>query len=282
MQHNTPQQHRPTKDYTPRKRKTRAASVLPLLVLFVVLLGIMYFVLPKESGKHIGRTQYDGLVISEVMAANSSAVPDETGSFSDWLEIYNGTGADLNMEGVMLTNRTDRITFPFPSYMLKAGERVIVFADNRYQLDPTLPFHGKFKISSVGTHIYMYDPEMYLIDEVVTPTMTADQSFALMGTDENGQKKYELTDYYSPGFENSEDGFVAYRAQNATRSGALIINEVCPDPKVGIPDEDNEIVDWIELRNTTNETISLSGYYLSDKENRPLKWRFPESATIAP
>jgi len=179
MQQNAPQQRRPTKDYAPRKRKSRIATILPLLLLFTALLAVMYFVFPKEAGKHVGSSIYDGLVISEVMAANSSAVPDENGEFSDWLEIYNGTGQDLNMEGVMLTNRTDRITFPFPAYTLKAGGYVIVFADNRYQLDVNKPFHGKFKISSVGTHLYLYDPNMYLIDEVVTPTMTADQSYIL-------------------------------------------------------------------------------------------------------
>jgi len=280
MQQNAPQQRRPTKDYAPRKRKSNAAKVLPLMLLFAAALGLMYFIFPKEAGKHIGGSQYDGLIISEVMAANSSAVPDENGEFSDWMEIYNGTGHDVNMEGVMITNRTDRITFPFPAYTLPTDGRVLVFADNRYQLDPNQPFHGKFKISSVGTHLYLYDPNMYLIDEVVTPTMTADQSYALTGTDENGQKKYELTDYYSPGYENTEAGFSQYRAANSTQTGALIINEICPDPKVGIPDEDNEIVDWIELRNTTNQPISLAGYCLSDKENKPLKWRFPDSASI--
>ena len=174
MQQNTPQQHRPTKNYAPRKRRSRAASILPITLLFVVLLAGMYFVFPKEAGKHIGSSTYDGLVINEVMAANSSAVPDENGNFSDWLELYNGTGHDLNLEGVMLTNRTDRITFPFPAYVLKAGGYVLVFADKSYQLDPAKPFHGKFKISSAGDHLYLYDPNMYLIDEVVTPTMTAD------------------------------------------------------------------------------------------------------------
>ena len=282
MQQNAQQQRRPTKDYAPRKRKSRLRIVLPLLLLFVALLAVMYAVFPKEAGKHVGSSVYDGLVISEVMAANTSAVPDENGEFSDWLEIYNGTGADLNMEGVMLTNRTDRITFPFPSYLLKAGERVIVFADNRYQLDPANPFHGKFKISSVGDHLYLYDPSMYLIDEVVTPTMTADQSYILTGVDGNGARQYTLTDFYSPRYENTEEGFKAYRAENSTSSGALVINEVCPDPKVGIPDEDGDIVDWLELRNTTNMPVSLAGYCLSDKENKPLKWRFPDSATIPP
>ena len=77
MQQNAPQQRRPTKDYAPRKRKSNAAKVLPLMLLFAAALGLMYFVFPKEAGKHIGGSQYDGLVISEVMAANSSAVPDE-------------------------------------------------------------------------------------------------------------------------------------------------------------------------------------------------------------
>ena len=279
MQTNTPQR-RPVKDYAPKKRKSRTLTVLPLTLLFVALLALMYFIFPKEAGRSISGTKYDGLIISEVMAANSTAVPDENGEFYDWLELYNGTGADLDLEGVMLTNRNDRITFPFPSYLLKAGERVVVFASNSYQLDPSKPFHGKFKIASVGAHLYLYSPDMYLIDELVTPTMTADSSYSYVGTDANGVRMYETTDFYSPGHENSEAGFVAYRTANATQEGALSINEICPDPGIGIPDEDGEIVDWLELHNNTDQTIDLSGYALSDKENKPLKWRFPQGASI--
>ena len=283
MQYNTPQQERrptrmdpatptvprPHKDYTPKKRKSQLQKVLPLLLLFSALLIVIYLISPKEAGRRVGGSRFDGLVISEVMAANNSAVPDENGEFSDWLELYNGTGADLDMEGVMITNRTDRITFPFPSYTLKAGERVIVFASDSYQLDPSKPFHGKFKISSAGDHLYLYDPDMYLIDELATPTLTADTSYALTGIDEDGVRHYETTTYYSPGYENTEEGFVEYRSANSVESGALVINEVCPDPKVGIPDEDGEIVDWVELKNNTDSPISRTGYYLSDKETSP-------------
>ncbi len=283
MQNNAPQQQRPTrpkKDYAPRRHKSRSLSTLPYLLLFAALLMAMYLIFPKEAGRHVGSSKYDGLVISEVMAANNSAVPDENGAFSDWLELYNGTGADLDLEGVMLTNRTDRITFPFPSYTLEAGGRVVVFASDSYQLDPSRPFHGKFKISSAGDHLYLYDPNMYLIDELATPTLTADTSYALTAVDEDGVRHYETTTYYSPGYANTEEGFVAYRAANSTETGALVINEICPDPKVGIPDEDNEIVDWVELKNNTDQPISLGGYFLSDKENKPMKWRFPDGATI--
>ena len=277
MQYQTPQQQperpvqrparRPQKDYAPRRRKSQARTVLPLLLLFVALLAVMYAVFPKQAGRHVGSSHYTGLVISEVMAANNSAVPDEDGKFSDWLELYNGTGHDLDMEGVMLTVRTDRIQFAFPEYTLKAGERVVVFASDSYQLDPSKPFHGKFKISSAGCHIYLYDPDMYLIDELVTPTLTPDSCYALTSVDEDGFRHYETTDYYSPGYENTEEGFVAYRSANQIESGDLVINEVCPDPKIGIPDEDGDIVDWVELKNNTDRDIDLSHYYLSDKEN---------------
>ena len=290
MQYQTPQQQtrrtaqtpaqRPRKDYAPKKRKSQARTIVPLLVLFVALLALMYVVFPKQAGRHVGSSQYDGLVISEVMAANSSAVPDENGNFDDWLELYNGTGHDLDMEGVMLTTRTDRITFAFPEYTLKAGERVVVFGSGSYQMDPSKPFHGKFRISSAGSHIYLYDPDMYLIDELSTPTLSPDTCYALTGVDEDGVRHYETTSYYSPGYENTEEGFVEYRSANAIESGDLVINEVCPDPKIGIPDEDGEIVDWVELKNNTNRDIDLSKYYLSDKENKPMKWRFPEGAVI--
>ncbi|HRX09828.1 MAG TPA: lamin tail domain-containing protein, partial [Candidatus Limiplasma sp.] len=274
--------HRPTKDYAPRKRKSQLWSILPLTVLFVALLALMYVIFPKSAGRSIGASIYDGLVFSEVMSANSTAVPDENGEFSDWVEIYNGTGADLNLEGVMITNRSDRITFPFPSYVLKAGEFVTVFATNSYQLDPSKPFHGKFKISSVGETLYLYNPDLYLIDQITVPTLIADQSYALTGLTQDGERVYEVTDFYSPGFVNSEEGFLSYRADNARETGALIINEICPDPKVGIPDDNGTVVDWIEIYNTTDQTISLAGYYLSDKENKPLKWRFPDNAAVAP
>jgi len=261
------------------ERKNKYINVI-YIILFSVLLVLLYLVFPKEPVNRKSHEQYSGLVFSEAMSANSVAVPDENGEFCDWLEIYNGTGADLDLEGIMLTNRSDRITFYFPSYILAAGERVIVFCSDSYQVAPSQPFHGKFKLSSAGSHVYMYDPDMQLIDDMAIPTMSANCSYILAGIDENGQKKYEVTDYYSPGYENTHAGFLSYRSVTVAEGSLLKINEVCPDPKIGIPDQNGEINDWIELHNGSDKPINLGNYYLSDKENKPLKWRFPESAII--
>ena len=275
-----PARKRPLKNYAPRKRTSKVLSILPVMLLFIGLLAIMYLLFPKEAGVSLDPVIYKGLIISEVMAVNSSAVPDEDGEFHDWIELYNGTGADLNLEGVMLTHRTDKVTFAFPFYVLKAGERLLVFASGSYQMDPAKPFHAKFKISGAGCHLYMFAPNMVLIDEIITPAMNADTSYIFLRETEEGVREYELTDFYSPGYENTMDGFLAYRALNSVLGGAVIINEICPNPKVGIPDDDGEIVDWLELYNTTNDPVSLSDLYLSDRENKPMKWRFPYGATI--
>lgn len=47
----------------------------------------------------------------------------------------------------------------------------------------------------------------------------------------------------------------------------VVVNEFMPSNQVGIADENGELQDWIELKNLTDETISLEGYRLMcDKE----------------
>jgi parallel beta-helix repeat protein len=44
----------------------------------------------------------------------------------------------------------------------------------------------------------------------------------------------------------------------------------------------NDFSDWIELYNTSDTTVNLKGYYLSDKLGNPTKWPIPDGATISP
>jgi hypothetical protein len=49
-----------------------------------------------------------------------------------------------------------------------------------------------------------------------------------------------------------------------------------------IADPQGEYDDWIELKNITDRTIDLTGMYLSDRPDNPLKWRFPDGTAIGP
>ena len=60
----------------------------------------------------------------------------------------------------------------------------------------------------------------------------------------------------------------------------IVINEVMPVNSSVVQDQDGEYDDWIELFNTSDLSIDISGYYLSDKKDNYSKWRLPEGTSI--
>ena len=273
-----------------RRRKARLNFVIMLAIAAAIVLIVL--VTPKEpkrratytTGTASGQVEgnaaatgaYEGLVISEVMAANASAVTDENGEYPDWVEIWNSTDHDMDLEGLGLSDRSDSIRFLFPKVTLVPDGRVVVFCSNSNQSIAGKPFHAKFKLSSVGESIYLYDNNAYLIDSCRYPIMASDESWSLTSDG------WQSVAWFSPGFENTPEGHQKYRESISVADGALLINEVMADPLTGLRDDDDELCDWIELYNTTNRTIQLDQYGLSDNERKPLKWRFPEGAVIEP
>ena len=274
------------------KKKSRKGVVLALVV-FAALLAVILLISPVTplsravyttgtpdghvaEGAHSLSAAYEGLVISEAMSSNRTSVPDEYGEFHDWIELWNSSDAPISLKNVGLSDRNDAIRFIFPDVTLQPDQRVLIFCSDTNSTDASGSFHAKFKLSSVGETVYLFDPNAYLIDSVTLPIMASDESWALV------DGEFSACEFYSPGYENTEAGFQSYIRANMVTSGALIINEVMPDPITGLSDEDGELVDWIELYNTTDQAISLDNYALSNKENKPLKWRFPAGATIPP
>jgi len=56
----------------------------------------------------------------------------------------------------------------------------------------------------------------------------------------------------------------------------LLITEIVPHGEHAFKDADDEASDWIELHNNSSEVISLGAFALTDDEQTPLKWQFPE------
>ena len=46
--------------------------------------------------------------------------------------------------------------------------------------------------------------------------------------------------------------------------------------------ESGEAYDWVELANTGDETVNLSGWHFSDSKKNPRKWAFPEGTRLKP
>ena len=71
----------------------------------------------------------EGLVISEFLAINSTAATDDFGEHSDYVELYNGTGIPIPLEGYYLTDSlANKTQWQFPSTNLLAGQHLVVWA----------------------------------------------------------------------------------------------------------------------------------------------------------
>lgn len=267
----------------PVRRKRRHDFRAPVLVLFLLFIVFMVVVSPWKPVQQAlnaggeGAGAYKGLVISEVMSANGSALPDDSGSFSDWVEIMNTSDAPISLKDITLSDRSDKAKFIFPDAELAPGDSVIVFCDDTNQNQPDRAYHAKFKLSSIRDAVFMFNPAGFAIDSVEIPTLNTNESYARM---EDGS--FEITSLYSPGYPNTEDGHVTYLSRYTIQANTLRINEIMAAPRSGLRDEDGELSDWIELYNAGSERIMLSDYALSDNEEKLTKWFFPQGAFIDP
>ena len=268
----------------PRRVRRNERHIL-LFIVFAVLLAGLIIISPKEPTRKAlnvnaeGQVvqQYDGLVISEVMSANGSALPDETGQFTDWLEVWNSSDHDIDLKDISLSNRSDKAKFIFPAHVLPPDGRVIVFASDTNQNDPGRAYHAKFKISSIAANLFMFNPAGHVMYSLTVPTLNTNEVYELApdGT-------YQKSTTYSPGFPNSPEGHQQYLAAYAVTPDQLLINEIMATPRSGLRDEDGDLSDWIELYNSGTTPFDLSNLALSDNPDRPLKWLFPEGAVVKP
>ncbi len=115
------------------------------------------------------------LQINEFVASNDFGLQDETGSFEDWVEIYNPTDSSIQLNGLFLSDDLGTpMDWPFPDSILPAGEFLIIFCDN----DPEDgPLHATFKLSANGEEIGLFDSNtMQFCDSHSFDQQTTDQS----------------------------------------------------------------------------------------------------------
>lgn len=266
------------------KRSPAAKGVTLLLVLFAAFLFVISVLAPAQpTASNVTQVDADGAVIppalhiTEVMSSNHAAYPDENGKFSDWVELTNEGDTPITLEGFGLSDREDKIIFTFPAgHVLQAGERVVVFADDSSKVIPGISYHAKFKISSAGETLILFGPAGNAIEHITVPSMISDTVYAkTLGG-------WIISDMFTPGYPNTQEGHAAFRASSYLDTGALVLNEMVASNHTTLADEDGDYSDWIELYNNSDREINLSNYALSDNVDKRVKWRFPQDAFIAP
>jgi spore coat protein CotH len=116
------------------------------------------------------------VVINELMPSNKATVTDETGAYSDWLELYNNSDQPVDLSGWFLTDEdTNLERWAFPAgTVIAARDTLVVWADDA--ASPGL--HADFKLSASGETIYLVTPQKTFADQVTFADAEADFSYA--------------------------------------------------------------------------------------------------------
>jgi len=210
-------------------------------------------------------------LISEVMSSNNGTITDACGQYSDWTEIYNPTDQPINLAGFSLTDDPEIPSqYVFPYWVLDPGDYIIVYADDQQSTGTEL--HVPFKLKDKGETLILSDSEGTELQRIRFPALETNHSYAIdMNTSE-----WSPTERCTPGFPNTDEGYRAYK-QTRKASSPVAINEVMASNTLTLRDEDGDYSDWLELYNSSAESIDLSGWGLSDSEDNPKRWEFPDT-----
>lgn len=99
-------------------------------------------------------------VITEIMASNDSAVYDEDGDASDWLEIFNPDAVSADLTGWSLTdNASNPAKWTFPAgVVLEPGTFLRVWASSKNRAENPAALHTNFSLSADGEYLALVPP----------------------------------------------------------------------------------------------------------------------------
>jgi hypothetical protein len=93
------------------------------------------------------------------MAINDSAYGNAIGDYSDWIEIYNGTGSTTNLVDWFLSdNPADLQKWRFPSAAIADDGYLLVFADGSNAVIQS-EIHSNFKLAGSGEYLALVKPD---------------------------------------------------------------------------------------------------------------------------
>ena len=240
----------------------------------------------------VGATaQHNGVYISELMARNGTTTAGPNGQYPDWIELLNTTNAPVDLSGCGISDdirKPYKFTFPQGS-SIDPGQYLVLWCMVE-QMDGyiSLPFNLS---GSKGDAVILVDKNGGILDMWEFGAQEKDYSLIRGYTGDGNldvHSDFVVTDKPTPGYPNTAAGYAAFDKQRNPDVGVhdITFSEILSDgyryklDAKGVPDDDDQ-GKWVELYNRSDQTVSLTGYSLSDNEKKPTKWVFPEGTSIA-
>jgi Lamin Tail Domain/CotH kinase protein/Putative Ig domain len=230
---------------------------------------------PNSVGQALN--PFPALWLNEILPNNSflsgNGRTDSFGDSDPWVELYNGSSADLNISGYFLAdNYTNLTQWAFPTgTVIGPGQFLLVWLDGELQESSPAELHAGFRAApAVGSVVLSRGQSL---DKVVD---YLNYSVPVMGRS----------------YGSFPDGAVSGRRLLAIPTPAAPNNPAYPSIDVRINEWmadnvstladplDGQYDDWFELYNPADETADLSGYFLSDTLSTPEEWEIPEGTVV--
>jgi hypothetical protein len=220
------------------------------------------------------------LRISEIMY-HPLATGDVNDPNTEYIELTNVGPQSINLNLVRFTNGVD---FTFPSVDLPPGQYLLVVRDIKAfeaKYGTGLPLAGPYtgSLNNAGERIELQDAAGATIADFEYADnwfdLTDGLGFSLTVRDPAHANPNALSnkDFWRPSAEaGGSPGFDDTGL--ALEPGTVVINELMAYPPTGG-------ADWIELHNTTDQPVNVSGWFLSDSADNLTKFEIPAGTVIA-
>lgn len=248
-------------------RKRRLGSILISAALIVIL--AVFLINLKEGSS---RAPADAVALSEIMISNKGSVPDNLGGYPDYIELHNGSSEKADISGYGLSDSLlEGAKYVFPAgTVLEPGAYVVVWCGGEAEDG----MHAPFKLSA-GEEAVLFDASGRPLDTAVLNSVDSGMVLRREGEVWTQAKP-------CPGYPKTEEGMAEYeKSLKEMEDIGLYINEFMASNATTICDSFGSYSDWIELYNSTDTDMDISGFGISDNLSQPMKYRFPDGTTIA-
>jgi gliding motility-associated-like protein len=183
---------------------------------------------------HLGLGQ---VVINELMASNSGTIKDNAGAYSDWLEIYNGSNNEIDLNNYYISDNLEKLDkFQFKNSLKIPPKSFLIIWCSGFTSRGIN--HTSFSLSASSESIVLSNPEMKVVDKIDFQNQRKDISYGRT-TDAGSEMRYFKK--ASPGSTNkaSETYFGVLSTPIFNKKGgfyeeAFTLSLSHPDPNVRI------------------------------------------------
>ncbi len=207
------------------------------------------------------------IVINEWMSNNRFGILDATGDASDWLELYNPSDEQISLNGYALSDNENNLfkwEFPIDTIIQPNGYLIVYASRKNTVIEGEL--HTNFALGD-DEKLYLIEPNSSIADGVALEYLPGNVS---KGRIEEGYGYFSLP---TPGDKNT-NAFVPQLKENVSfLLGDVYISEVSSSATHYNKYKRKTVYEYIELYNSSENTIDLSGYTISESNNKSYQFQ---------